>query len=86
MRRGQLNFDFDLRAYFEAVDQLGGDHRGTELPWSYLGDVRAELRRRVVATHPRLVTLTERERRVADLERSVASVTATTTPSPLASL
>jgi hypothetical protein len=68
MRRAQWGVDYGLKAYFEAP----GDHAGTEEPWSYLAGTRAELRLRIATVYPRLIRLTEHERRIADLRRTVA--------------
>ena len=68
MRRGLSGVSYELKAYFETT----GDHSGTDEAWSYLGGLRDTLRWRVIRAHPhtahRLLTLTEREKRILALE------------------
>lgn len=77
MRRPSMYFDLGVKAYFESAPD---DPSGTEQAWAYLGEVRAKLRARVVREHPRLVVLSEHERRVQALQEASAAVERPPTP------
>ncbi len=60
------------------------DRAGTDEPWEYLGDLRAELRRRFVREHPKHATRAERQS--IDIEKMEALMDAAKAPKRLSAI